>query len=348
MADDSSEEKTLAPTQKKLRDARNKGNVPQSQMLITASTTIAAIAYFWFNWPQLMATLQGFIINAAMVQPQEFKFSTQTVMSEFGQTLFTAALPALLLVLAVAIVVNILDKQGLIFSTEAITPKFSKLNPAEGLKRMFGVRGLVESMQGFIKLAIFIAIAIVVILMGLKTLFQVPFCGQDCVGSSFESLLKQLLIAFIILLLIAAMFDMLIQRWLFKRDMKMSLSEMKREMKEAFGSPEIRSARRRIAREISQSATKLGPSNATLIIEGDGAVVAIRFVRDETAAPVIVAKGVGEKGAGIAKTARELGRVFYADAELAAGLVRDAPMGQFIPQAYFERVAGALVRSGTL
>jgi type III secretion protein U len=348
MADDSGEEKSLPPSQKKLRKAREEGNVPHSPLMVTAATSIAGIAYFWVMWPTVEGKLKGLFINAALMQPVEFRFATQSMMSDFGSTVMGIGLPPLIAVMVAGILVNIIDLKGIVFSTKPITPNFTKLNPAEGFKRMFGQRGMVESIQGMVKLAIFVAAAIVVIMMGLNTLFQAPFCDKPCVVGGFESLLKQLLILFIILLLVSGVVDLLVQRWLFKKDMMMSVSEMKREMKESYGSPEIRSARRRIAREISQSATKLGAPNATIVIEGGGAVIALRFVRNETAAPVIVAKGFGEKGAEIAKTARELGRPFHADADLAASLLRDAPMGQFIPQAYFERVAGALVRSGAL
>ncbi len=346
---DEGEEKTLPPTERKLQKAREDGNVAHSPMLISAASTIAAVVFFWIVWPDLEAQLKALIFNATVSQTQSFELTSNTMSYEAMRTVIMATIPALILVMVVSILVNILDLKGFVFSTKPITPEFSKLNPAEGFKRIFGVRGMVESIQGLVKTSVFTIVAIIVIMLGMNALFQTPTCREPCVTHSFESLLKQLLILFIILLLIAAMFDLIIQRWLFKRDQKMTVSEMKREMKEMYGSPEVRGARKRLAREISQSATKMGAHNASVVvIGGDGAVVALRFVRNETPAPVVVAKGFGDDGRKIAGIAEDLGRKLYRDDDLAAGLLKDAPKGQFIPQAYFEKVAQVLVRTGAL
>lgn len=345
---DEGEEKTLPPTERKLRKAREDGNVAHSPMLVSAASTIAAVGFFWIMWPSIEARLKAMITNATVQQNVTFNTASNNMTYEAWQAVVMATIPALILVMVVSILINILDLKGFVFSTKPITPNLAKLSPADGFKRVFGVRGMVESLQGLVKTVIFSIVAIIVIVLGINALFQAPACREPCVTHSLEALLKQLLIVFIILLIIAAMFDILIQRWLFKRDQKMTVSEMKREMKEMYGSPEIRGARKRLAREIAQSATKMGAHNATLVIFGDGNVVAVRFVRDETPAPVVVAKAMGDEGRKIAGVAEDLDRKFYEDAELAAGLIKDAPKGQFIPQGYFEKVAQALVRSGAM
>lgn len=154
-----------------------------------------------------------------------------------------------------------------------------------------------------------------------------------------------MLVAF---LLVGAV-DVLMQRWLFSREMKMTLSEQKRERKDTNGDPTIKGELQRQRREMQALATKLGFKQASLMIgiAGDW-VIGVRYVRGETPVPIVVSKTAGHEGAQVLSEAASLGIARHRDAPLAQKIAKRAVLGDPVPENTFQAVADALVAAGLI
>ncbi|WP_205919892.1 EscU/YscU/HrcU family type III secretion system export apparatus switch protein, partial [Pseudomonas viridiflava] len=168
--------------------------------------------------------------------------------------------------------------------------------------------------------------------------------GAGCIESTFYLVLKPLVFTVLAAFLLVGAVDVLMQRWLFGRDMKMSRSEQKRERKDVDGDPLIKRERQRQRREMQALATKLGLGRASLMIGiGGNWVVGVRYVRGETPVPVVVCRGSPEESAQLLAQAAPLGIAVWADAGLAEQIAKRSVAGDPVPENTFQAVADALV-----
>jgi type III secretion protein U len=163
-----------------------------------------------------------------------------------------------------------------------------------------------------------------------------------CFQGILKILIGLILFVAVTLLLFAGLLDLNIQRWLFRRQHRMTRSEAKRDRREEEGAPEVRSYRGRLRQGILQTSNVYGPADATIMIEGGDSIVGLRFIRGETPIPVIVCKGRGNRIAEIANIAVEKNIPKYFDEELASGLYRTQEPGGSLPELYFDPFIQAL------
>jgi type III secretion protein U len=344
---DGSEEKPLPATQKKLSDARRKGQVARSRDLPAAAGFTAAVLALWLGWDGTLAAIIHLIDAAARMQALPFREASETLASAALRTMaIVAALPVAAALLA-GFVANVVALRGIPFSTEPITPRLSHINPVEGFKRLFQMRALIELVKGVVKTVLIAAALVAVLLPGVQSLLLAPSCGLECVAVAAGRLLLPMAAAAVAVFLIGSLFDLGLQSWLFRRDMRMSFSEVKRERKDQEGDPMVRSARRRSRREMAEQPQRLGPAAASLLVlGGDEAVVGLRFVRGETPVPVVVCRARGPRGAELRQAAEALGVRAVRDADLAALLLRRARPGEPIPREAYGPVAQLLLATG--
>ena len=192
------------------------------------------------------------------------------------------------------------------------------------------------------------AAAIVLVLFGLETLVKGPVCGPECIAFSFGSMVKPLFIAFALIFLLFALFDVGLQRWLFLRDQRMTKTEFKRERKDMEGDPMLRQERMRQRREFADGSTMpIGIKNATVLIaDGQSSVVGLRYVKGETPVPALVCKGRNDRAIQLVATARQLYLPVVEEPELTKALLKNGNLGEFVDQAYFHQVAAVLIQTG--
>ena len=266
-----------------------------------------------------------------------------------ARTLALVAAPALATAVLSTVLAGMLVNKGFLFAVEPLKPKLDNVNPVAGFKRVFGLKSWIELGKSLVKAALLGGALVLLWQDAVGVVVGVPACGARCIGPALAATLQPLLAAAVALYLASGLLDLLIQRWLFLREMRMTVTEMKRERKDTNGSPHVRGAQRRLRNEAAQGAPKTGLRHATLLICGPQEAVGLHFVRGETALPVVVCRtSDGARAAGLVAAARAAVVPMFWDKGLAADLARAVPVGQVITKRFFQPVTMALFASGAV
>lgn len=300
-------EKSFAPTEKRLKDAAEKGNVLRSRELPTALTIL--VGALWLKWagPGLLGTLEG--------TTQASLTFDRSAMADFrpGQILFDLTIAVLPPLLVLGLVVSLVTVAGQLTLGDGrwvganLAPKFERINPLAGLKRMFGVNGLIELGKSLAKLALLGTIAWT---WGAGNLTYILGLGRgDLAGqlaAAWEAM-ASLLLLLAAGLVVIAMIDWPVQYLRRMSQLKMTSQEMRDEAKEAEGSPEKKAAIRQRQRDLARGA--LGPAmqKAQFVLTNPTHFsVAMTYDPAVAPAPYVLAKGRGEKALAMREMAREM------------------------------------------
>ncbi|MBB4382608.1 EscU/YscU/HrcU family type III secretion system export apparatus switch protein [Bradyrhizobium sp. SBR1B] len=341
---DTSEEKNLPPSQKKLRDARKKGQSPRSADFVTAASLCAAFGCLCFRAGPIEDGWFEAVRVIDKLQEQPFNTAVRQALVGLLDLSITAAAPILGAAVFAAILAGVLAGGGLTISVEPLKPSLEKLDPVKGLKRIVSQRSVVELGKSIVKVLVLGGTFVFTVLASWRALVYLPVCDLSCFGFVFAEI-KVLISIAAGALLIGGLTDLLIQRWLFLRDMRMSRSEAKRESKEQDGNPQIKGEHRRLRRE-SASESPLGIHRATVILWGRDTLIGLRYVRGETGVPVLVCRGEGETASQLLAEARARRLTIVKDHVLARQLIRKGAMGKAVPMEFFEGVAKAVFAAG--
>jgi type III secretion protein U len=347
MSNDTGEQRTFPATDKKLQDARKKGQVAHSRDLVSVVGGIAAIIYLWLQAGTIAGAWRDVVLQSLTLGQDGFRADLRQSLSLLADQSIRTLAPLLALVLAAGVLASLAVTRGIAPSFDPIKPKFDNLNPVQGFKRIFGLRGWIEFAKTLVKFAVLAGVLLVVVAGTWQTLVRLPACGVGCIPWVFGSLAKLLLGITVCAFLVAAIFDVLIQRWLFLRDMRMTPSELKRERKDLEGDLLIRRAQQQQRREAAAE-PRLGVDQATIVIRAPSVAVGLRYVRGETDAPIIVCRGSGDVAEAILRDAAGRAIPRYDDAELAKGLSAGVRLGGPVPVRFFPPVAKALYAAGAV
>ncbi len=348
MSGSSTEEKTLPPTAKKLRDARIKGQLAKAPDMVTAAAGIALLGYVFGAADWIGDKMRGGLLAAADLVTLPFDDALRLLVPTLGGVLVQTAGPALALTVLAVVASGVAVNGGFLLTLEPLMPKLSHLDPIKGIGNLFALKSLVELLKSVVKAGLLGAVALKLALAAAGTLVQVPFCGPGCIGLTAAAMLRPLVAAASGLYLVSGGLDMLLQRWLFLRDMKMSVTEQKRERKDQDGDPHVRGAQRNVRREAT-TAERLGLARATMMIGGTGNALGLRYVRGETGFPTVVCRARGEEAAALmVAEARRAALPLYWDNALADAMALVLRAGVRIKPEFFQRVAQALYASGAI
>jgi type III secretion protein U len=339
------EEKHLPASDKKLRDSRRKGQVSQSRDLISGFTLFAALAYLFFIWPTVSERLSQ-LVQTVTASGGSFEEIAMRAVRHAIALLFLVTAPLVGIVVVFTLLFGVIATHGPIFSFEPIKPQFDHINPAKGLKKIFSLRNAIEFAKGLAKVVFLACLFVAILLAWLQPLFDAPGCGESCIEPMIKAVLTPLGIAAALGFILIGLIDVPLQRWLFLRDMRMTRTEFKREHKDLEGDPLIRQELQRQRRDAVARPIRLGLKNAVLVFVSGDRMVALRYVRDETPVPVIVAKGQGRSCDGMIAEARRLGIPIVEDASLVEPLFENTGVGAYIGQELFSPVVRHLVRFG--
>lgn len=341
MSGASSEEKNLPASQKKLRDARKKGQVSKSRDFVGALVLTAAVLFLIARAETLVDRLKDAMRTVMRIQNVPFAQALPQVAANLVEIALGTLLPLLGLILAMALLGGVIATQGVVLSLGPLKPKLSKFNPIKGFAGLFALKALIELGKGILKAGLLGAALSVALLGTLRSLPLMPACGVNCFETVISAKTKLLLGIGVGVFLSAGLADMLIQRWLFLRDMKMSKSEVKKEYKEQEGDPHVRNAHRRHRHEAS-NLPRTGLKRATILIRGRGVVVGMRYVASEGTAPVIVCRARDRQADLMLEAGAGLRIPIVADDWLAFDLAKRTPPGTILPSRYFDRAAQAI------
>ena len=344
MADSSKTEKA---TPKKRRDERKKGNVFLSQDAVAVVTLLGSFFTFWLMAGEIGEQLAGFMGFCFSKVDLAGGLSLgdmihELVMQSLG-LLTRSVLPITLVTVCCAVVATFAQTR-LLVSSELMKPKFSRINPLEGFKRLFSLKSVINALKGLLK----ICILMVIVYLSISGMFQesARYLYVDLQASSRHlfsqgmSMIVKIGIAFIAL----AALDFMYQWWDYERGLRMSKQEIKEEYKQTEGDPQIKGKIKEMQRKRAMSRMMQQVPQADVVIRNPTHfAVALRYHPDEDAAPIVLAKGMDELALRIVKVAEAHKVAVIENVPLARALYADTELDQEIPPEFYNAVAEVLV-----
>ena len=344
MAEDSSQEKTELPTARRLEKAREDGDVARSKELSMAMIMIVTSALMIFMGGDIVMSL-GHMMTDGLLLDRALIFDVQLLPVHLATILFEgfwAIVPILLVTLFITLLTPAF-MGGWIFSTKAFMPKASKLSPIKGFGRMFGVKAIVELLKAVGKFLLVAGIGLFTLtwysdgLLGLgKGSPEAAFmqAGEIMAWSVFFMCLSLVLIAAI---------DVPFQAYQHTKKLKMTLQEVKDEMKDVEGRPEVKAAIRQKQREMSmQRMIDAVPDADVVIVNPEHFAVALSYDQASEGAPKVVAKGVDHMSDRIREVAKENAIEIVRLPMLARAIYYTTELDQEIPEPLYLAVAQVL------
>lgn len=341
------ESKTEKATPKKRRDERKKGNVMMSKDVVAVATLLGSLVMFKVmggvigqQADNLFRTCFGYIAGTVpadmpgVLRPLAY-FAVKTVAFVAG--------PFLLVTIILAVSATFAQTR-LLVSAESLKPKFNRISPLQGFKRLFSLRSVIEALKGILKITILLIIIYTYlsdVIFGFARFLDMDV-GASCsilVDDIFQLVLR-VAIAFIVL----AGADYLYQWWEYERQLKMSKQEVKEEYKQTEGDPQVKGKIKEIQRRRAQQRMMQQVPSADVVIRNPTHVaVALRYKPDFDDAPVVVAKGLDELALRIVQVAEENGVAVIENVQLARSLHAASELDQQIPFEFYGPVAEVLV-----
>ncbi|MCW5757631.1 MAG: flagellar biosynthesis protein FlhB [Phycisphaeraceae bacterium] len=344
MADDPGE-KTELPTDHKLRKVRERGQVGKSQdfgaviMMAGAAILVAAIGALGMGL--LHSVMVGVLDGSAPGRPVVAGDVNSTLQWVGGRAAMIL-LPTMAVMFLVA-AVSQLVQVGWHISPGAVSPKFEKLNPVSGFKRIFGPKGVVKLLMDLTKLVLVVVVVVVVIVRWVPALSGLPLLDLRAATILSLRATVELAVWMLAVLLVIGFADLKYQKWQHKSDNKMSKQEVKEEQKSMDGDPDIRQRRARVAREIAMQRVQHDVPGADVVVTNPTHFsVALKYDVQTMAAPKVVAKGADYVALKIREVARVHGVPVVERAPLARALYRGVEVGQAISPEHYEAVAEVL------
>ena len=332
-------QKTEEPTQKRLDDARAKGDVVRSQdvpiwfMMLGIAVLVAAAG-------PLMSMVARPLVSL-LDHPHNFPVTSGGLMT-LTRSLLWAMTPVAAIVFGVIMLFAVsghLIQNMPIWTTEKIQPKLSKLNPIEGLKRMFGPQGWMNLFKSILKLVAIVAALAYAVWPHLSLLERAGGVDIGILAGVLQSIAGRLLIAALVVVGMIAAIDYIFQKQQFDQKMKMTRQEVKDEHKQSEGDPMVKAKIRQLRHERSRQRMMAAVPTASVIITNPTHYsVALRF-DDDTPAPICVAKGVDDLALRIREVAEEHGIPLVANPPLARALYARIEVDEVIPREHYEAVA---------
>lgn len=344
MAADSDQEKTLPATPKRLEQAREEGQVARSRELAACAIVLAAAALAWGAGSAAIEYCQR-LMRAGLSLDRDSIFTTASVgerLSSLSIEAFIGLLPLMFTVAVIAILSGLMIG-GWLFSPKAFTPDFKRLSPLKGIKRVISVEGLTELVKALSKALLVGLISGLYLWMNRETLLGLARLEPAHGLATMGGLVQGALLALACALALIAMIDVPIVLWKHHKGLRMSLEEVKREMRESEGDPHlkahIRSQQRETARRRMMSEV---PTADVIVTNPTHFSVALTYSEKSSGAPRVVAKGRGEIALKIRGLATEHNVPILEAPPLARALYQNTEIGDEIPPALYNTVARVL------
>jgi len=337
-------EKTEQPTARRLQQAREQGNWPRSRELATAAVFSAGVlAVGALSGPLGHGTLHW--MRAALSPDKKLFSQADLLANHFAYLLLRLfqVISPLLLVCMLACFLAPFLMGGLHFSTQGLLPNLNRLNPISGWKRLYGSHALAELLRSLLRTVLLGTAAALCLWQGqnnLRALLRFPL--ETVIGSGLALTLRLLLACALALVLLAAI-DVPWQRFIFRRKLMMSRDELRRELKESEGSPEMRARIRQLQMQLAQRRMiEAIPSADVVIVNPQHYAVALKYEGQRMNAPVLVARGVDEMALRIRQVAQSHQVSIVSAPPLARALYREGQLGKEIPVRLYAAVAQVL------
>lgn len=341
----SDQEKTEEPTQRKLEKAREEGNVSISKevssVVLMVVSLVVLIGSGGFIYEKLESLFQGFMINSTMpIKDQGDAIEYLQMALWTGLDMMT---PILIVLMITAILVNVIQTKGA-FSTKAIKPKASKINPINGLKKIFSLKGVFELAKGFVKLLIVVVIVYFTVQSELENFisYVVMPLGYTLGDAGIKILVfvSKVLAALFVL----SIADALYQRFQHHKDLRMSKQEVKDEYKQMEGDPQIKSQRKKMGMSLryKKRLDHAVLSSDVVVTNPTHYAIALKYDPEYNEAPLVMAKGKRLRALRIKELAKHYEIPMVENKPVAQALYATAEEDEYIPPDLFRAVAEIL------
>jgi len=336
--------KTEKATPKKRRDERKKGNVFMSKDAVAVATLFGSVVMVRVMFPSIVSSIAGFLrLCMALARESLEEALPEGLMGESVMLFAKTAGPLLLVTILLAVIATFAQTKMLV-TFEQIKPKFNRISPLQGFKRLFSLRSLVEALKNLLKIGIL--------------LYLIYSCLQDLINISARYLYADVMAscehllqaAFSMLLkvglafLVLAAMDFMYQWWDYERQLKMTKQEIKEEYKQTEGDPQIKGKIKQLQRQMSQSRMMQQVPGADVVVRNPTHyAVALRYHPGEDDAPVVLAKGEDYLALRIVEVAEANDITIIENVPLARALYAQAELNRQIPPALYEAVADVMI-----
>jgi type III secretion protein U len=338
--DNDSGDKTEQPTPKKLQDARKKGDVPKSRDLTSMVTMLVAAVLVLMSTGWAAAELAG-LMQAALNLAHQPLASAGPRLAEQATWVLVALSCAVLVPMAALGVLTEFLQAGPVFAMEKLKPKVENMNPVEGVKRMFKLDALIELAKTAVKTVFLLCIGVWAVWFIAQDLVRLPLAAQPQVlGDALWAAAKPVLLWSTAVMVLLAFLDAVYQRWSFTKKMRMSLRDIRQEIKESEGDPHIKQHRRQAHEEWSQrNATAAASQANVLVVNPTHVAIAIDYDRETCPVPTIAAKGEDHVARAMREAAQDAGVPVVRNVPLARDLLSRAEVGELVPADLFDVIA---------
>lgn len=340
------ESKTEKATGKKRRDERKKGNVFLSRDIVILVSLVGMFFCLKLVFSDIYVNLRQYLMGIIGMTATKAEISNDfTIDLAQNFILIFVKSSAVLLILSILLsVVTTAFQTKMLFATESLKPKFSRLNPLEGVKRMFSLRSMVEIIKGLIKIAILFAIIYQYIekrIIELPDLLTIDvLSGCIYILETTFGLITSVAIAFTAI----SVLDYFYQWWEYERQIKMSKQEVKEEYKQTEGDPKVKGKIKELQRKMAMSRMMQAVPTADVVIKNPTHfAVALKYDSERNQAPVVVAKGQDELALRIIHVAEEHDVYVMENKPLARAIYAATELNQEIPADYYGAIAEILV-----
>jgi type III secretion YscU/HrpY family protein len=344
-------DKTEKPTQKRLDDARKKGDVSKSKDVTSALGLVMWLALgaltIGFAGHRLAALLDNLLTLIGQGwMTTGFAGAARSIGAQAAELALMLVAMLLVPVAAVGLLTDFLQT-GPVLSFEKLKPKLDSMNPVEGVKKMFSMDNAIELIKSIAKASLMFLIGWLLIQSALPQIVGLarrPDLPMEAVGSLVWSLTLKLLTWTVAVFAGVALLDAVYQRWSFTKKMRMSMRDIKQEMKESEGDPHLKGKRRQMALEWSQSnATQAARNANVLVVNPTHIAIAIDYDRELNPVPTIAAKGEDHVALAMRQAAEEAGVPIVRNVPLARDMLARAEIGEIVPSDLFDIIAEVIL-----
>jgi flagellar biosynthetic protein FlhB len=337
-------ERTEEATPKRWQESREAGNVAQSQDLASAILLLVATLTLWGGLTPLLGAFRRLLETLLDHDAAALSHPTEAA-DALARSLEMALLAAgpIMLIAWLAAALSHVGQIGWLFAPKALAPKFGKLNPMQGFKRIFGVRGAVKACMDFAKVGLVLAVALITILGRVEDLVGLPerTAVQACVAVG--GMLLDLALRVAVVLLVLGLLDLIHQKWRHRIDLRMTKQQVRDELKQTEGDPDVKRRRLRMQQQIAMQRISTAVPKADVIVTNPEHIsIAIQYDSAAMRAPKVVAKGADYLALRIRQLAMQHGIPIIERKPLARELYRQVAVNQEIPPAFYQAVAEIL------
>ena len=345
MAEQQGQEKTEAPTEKKRRESREEGQVAFSRELPSAALLAGILLTLIATSPLILDAFREMTtqIFREMSKADELSIgSLYDLSGEIFSTLLPAFAPFAAIIVLVGILASVLQV-GVQITLKAIAPKFNKISPLTGLKRLFSTQSLADFLKSMAKLIIVGIVGYITYMDKITELNGLSVATPEAILEYNFTVVAEISGKIVLALVAIAIFDYLYQRWHHEKQLMMTKQEVKEETKQTEGDPQLKARIRQIQREMSNARMMQEvPKADALIVNPTHFSVAILYDRDVMEAPEVTAKGTDHMALRMRTVARENSVPILERPELARDLYANVEIGETIPERFYKAIAEIL------